>query len=102
MMAQELESLDVSQSPEMLRLAEDVARTGLPKVLERNGEALAVVRPVATRRRRSHGGRQLQPNAWLAGLVGIAESMDGANVSGNIHQYIADVTVTEGEAPTPE
>ena len=100
-MAHEVESLDVSRSPEMLRLAEEVARTGVPRVLERNGEALAIVRPTASPRR-SRTGRRTAPNAWLAGLVGIGESTDHANVSGNVHRYVAEATRAEGGEPPTE
>ncbi len=39
--------IDVTDEPELLRLAEDVRSTGESRVLRRNGEDLAVVIPVA-------------------------------------------------------
>jgi len=42
---QELEPYDLSRSPELLRLAEEVQASGKPRPLRRNGEALAVLLP---------------------------------------------------------
>mgnify|MGYP006326111441 CR=1 FL=1 len=67
-MAQEIEAVDVGQNAELLRLAEDVARTGASRVLRHNGEALAIVGPVASPGRRSRSRREASPNAWLDGL----------------------------------
>ena len=45
-MPKPLPAIDVSDAPELLRLAEEVHRTGQARVLRRNGEDLAVIRPV--------------------------------------------------------
>jgi hypothetical protein len=49
-MAKEL-VLDVSNAPELLRLAEEVRASNTPRVLSRDDEPLAVVMPVRPRRR---------------------------------------------------
>lgn len=45
-MAEHTTSIEVSDVPEILRLAEEVQRVGKPRVLRRNGEDLAMVVPL--------------------------------------------------------
>lgn len=45
-MAEHMKSIDVSEAPELLRLAEEVNRTHEARVLRREGEDLAVVVPL--------------------------------------------------------
>jgi hypothetical protein len=54
-MAKEKTPIDISNRPDVLRLAEEVARTGGARVLKRDSEEIAVLRPVspAARRRRA-------------------------------------------------
>lgn len=40
--------VDVTNTPDLLRLAEEVRRSGLPRLLRRAGEDLAVLSPVDT------------------------------------------------------
>jgi hypothetical protein len=60
-MASELEPIDISDTPELIRLAEEVRATREPRVLRRAGEDLAVLTPVnpaSTRRAgRAKGSR---------------------------------------------
>lgn len=51
-MAKELTPVDISNTPDLLQLAEEVRRSGQPRVLRRAGEDLAVLSPVATRAKR--------------------------------------------------
>ena len=44
-------SIDITNTPELARLAEEVRSTLRPRYLEKDGEAIAVVMPVATTRR---------------------------------------------------
>jgi len=55
-MRREAMSIDVSHMPELLRLAEEVGASGEPRILKRDGEALAVVTPIVSRSR-LRGGR---------------------------------------------
>jgi hypothetical protein len=100
-MAKEMTPLDVTDTPDLLRLAEEVARTGVARVLRRDSEELAVIRPVSTSRGRSRTRptREAPPNAWLEGLVGAAESAGPADISANIHAYVAEATQAEGHQP---
>ncbi len=45
-MAEQPKAIDISDVPDMLRLAEEVHRTGDPRVLRRDGEDLAMVVPM--------------------------------------------------------
>jgi hypothetical protein len=59
-----MRSKDVSGSPELLALAEEVARTEEPCVLRRNGKDVAMVVPVATGegRRPRRGSKDWRPS----------------------------------------
>ncbi|SRR6266536_2054348 len=45
-MAKELKPIDITHTPDVLRLAEEVAKSGIPHVLKRDNEAVAVLSPV--------------------------------------------------------
>jgi len=45
-MAKQPKSIDISDVPDILRLAEEVRRAGEPRVLRRDGEDLAMVVPM--------------------------------------------------------
>src|SRR5829696_3676602 len=91
MMAKEMRSLDVSDSPELLSVAAEVARTGVPRVLRRDSEDLAIVRPVRpAAKKRARTATVPAENAWLESMVGIAESDGPSDVSANVHTSIAD------------
>jgi hypothetical protein len=46
-MAKEFKAVEIGNAPELLRLAEEVRTSREPRVLRRNGEALAVLTPLA-------------------------------------------------------
>jgi hypothetical protein len=101
-MARELKPIDISNTPELLRLAEEVQRTQEPRVLVREDEELAVLVPVEStvapakpsrsRSRRTKGSAN--PNDWLLRLVDIAAETPPADrptdVSANKHKYLAE------------
>lgn len=96
-MAQEIPSYDADDSPDVLRLAEEVARSRQPRALTHNGEVLAVIRPAGRARRRRHPpvDDSENPSAWLVGLIGIGASGEPADVSGNVHHDIAEAIYSE-------
>jgi hypothetical protein len=49
-MAKELVPIDISHFPDLVRLAEEVRATKVPRVLRRNDEDIAVMVPLAPRR----------------------------------------------------
>ena len=54
-MTRELAPIDVSTMPDVARLAQEVARTGRPRVLTQGGTDLAVLSPARPNRRRLKG-----------------------------------------------
>ena len=52
--AKEFKAVDISDAPELLRLAEEVRASREPRLLRRNGEDLAVLTPLAHAPRRRH------------------------------------------------
>jgi hypothetical protein len=58
----------VSDTPELLRLAEEVRQTGQSRLLRRHDESLAILSPVPTRSRRSAVVRRTEADeaAFLA------------------------------------
>lgn len=89
-MAKELRTLDVSDTPEVLRLAQEVQRTQEPRVLVNEAEELAVVVPISSQRRRSSNkGRPLTQDDPLFGSIGSARSGIPGGVSGRKHEYLA-------------
>src|SRR5690348_2323050 len=51
-MAEHSKSIDISNAPEILRLAEEVRRAGEPRVLQKDGEDLAMVVPLPRPKKR--------------------------------------------------
>lgn len=102
-MARELEPLDVTDTPEVRTLAEEVARTGVPRILKRDGADLAVVSPVPSgrgKRSLSQPSQSGSPNRWLEDLIGIGESSEPADVSGHVHAYVARALHAETDKTT--
>jgi hypothetical protein len=52
-MAREMIPVDITHSPEVLRLAEEVRSSKTPRILRRSGEAIAVVMPLSPARKRT-------------------------------------------------
>jgi hypothetical protein len=101
--SKEVQGTDISNIPEMLRLAEEVRATRTPRVLKRGDEEIAVVAPVespATRRRRKEATPPARPNAWLEQLIGIGSSEGAGDVSANKHKYLAEAYYAESHKPT--
>jgi hypothetical protein len=91
--ARELRPLDVSDQPELRRVAEEVYATQEPRVLRRDNEDLAILRP-ARRARATRGKRALTKDDPLWALVGSAVDADLTDASEK-HAYL-------GEAPRPD
>jgi hypothetical protein len=58
-MAREAATIDITGMPDLIRLAEEVARTRTPRVLRRGDEDVAVLSPAPPKRRPK--GKQLTP-----------------------------------------
>ena len=68
-MARELKSVDVSDSPDLLRLAEEVGKTGEARVLRKGRRELAAIVPISARQKSPKKPRKLtqaQREAFLS------------------------------------
>lgn len=74
-MAEHPRPLDISDIPDVLRLAEEVRRAGEPRVLRRDGEDLALVIPLpqAKPRRRSRTKTDADYEAFRSAAGGWAD-----------------------------
>src|SRR5438128_1664829 len=82
----EFKSIEISEIPDVLRIAEEVRSTNEPRVLSRNDEAIAVVVPVsAARRPRSkRPGTKADHDAFLAAAGGWKDLIDPEEFKQNI------------------
>ncbi|MFN0074393.1 MAG: hypothetical protein ACKVVP_23170 [Chloroflexota bacterium] len=85
----ELKSIDISTIPETLRLAREVARTGVPVMLKTDQEDLAVLTPAARLPRRSSRAKPLTIDDPLFGLIGIGRSKTPGGVSERKQEALA-------------
>ena len=72
-MNREYQPIEIGNSPDILRLAEEVRAGGRPRVLQRNHEDVALLMPLPARRRRAHQDQ----GDRLAGLRASAGSWKG-------------------------
>ena len=89
-MATEFRAIDVSDLPELRRLAEEVYETQEPRVLRRDNEDLAILRP-ARRARATRSKRALTKDDSLWELVGSAVDADPTDASEK-HAYLGEVS----------
>ena len=71
-MRRHLTPIDISNSPELVRLAEEVATTNAPRTLVRNNKPLAVIMPVTN----TKNGRAKTQNEYAASLAAIGSWHD--------------------------
>ena len=95
-MAQERTPIDISNIPELVRLAEEVRESGEPRVLRRADQDLALLAPLAQKsgpRARARRQRASQASP-LGNIVGLADRKDfpgvPPDVSSNKHKYLAE------------
>jgi len=88
-MAKEIRSIDITNTPDVLRLAEEVARSGVPHVLRTEREELAVVMPVAQGKKRASRSRPVTREDSLFQLVGIGTSGIEGGASERKREFLA-------------
>ena len=95
-MRDERVSLDISASPDLLRLIEEIEQTGVELVLVRGAEEVALVTalPAATPRL-SRRRKQLQPERVLD-IIGIGASDQESDIARFKDHYIADAVDHRG------
>ena len=93
-MAKDLQPIDITHAPEILRLVEEVARSGVPRVLRRDDQDVAVISPAAPASKRSRHSKPTSERDPLWEIVGIADAADfpdtPKDVSSNKHRYLAE------------
>jgi len=89
-MARELKHIDISNSPELLRIVEEVRASNEPQVLQREHVDLAIVRPVKQgMRQRIPRGKPFTKDDAIWNLKGIGRS-GVSDVSENADTYLAE------------
>jgi hypothetical protein len=98
-MEEDLSEIDVTNQPELLRIAEEVHASQEPRVLRRNHQDLAIVTPVRPTSARQSRGRRLDQHDALLSIVGLAGTLEGepADVSSNKHTYLAEAYAEHGQ-----
>src|SRR5689334_7808668 len=97
-MATEVRYIDLnSDTPELLRLAEEVERTKVPLILRRDNKAIAELRPAKPSRKSLASFKRTGPDDPFWNIIGISDSEGPTDVSENIHKYVA-----EAYQPRPE
>ena len=101
-MTREYVPVDISNAPDLKRLAEPVCQTGQPHALKQGTETVAVVRPAPKKERRTNAasrpGRRsrvftMDDPLWR--IVGIARGAGPENVLGNVDAYLAEAYLDE-------
>ena len=90
---------DVGDSPELLRLAEEVVRTQREHVLINDGEVLAVISPARPAKKRLPRGKVLTEEDSLFRLIGITHAF---SFDRHFAQYGMVVLTPEMVVLTPE
>jgi hypothetical protein len=91
-MAEQIQPIDISNQPDLVRLAEEVRTTRKPRLLRHNGEDVAVLKPTQTSAHRTPRSKLFTENDALFRLIGTADGPeDGVtDVSENVDRYLAD------------
>jgi hypothetical protein len=89
-MAAEHEPVEIDDKPELRRLVEDVEATGRPRVLCRNGKAVAIVRPLADEDEEPGDHRTTSEDDPLWRIVGAVTSGSPSDVARNKYKYLAE------------
>jgi hypothetical protein len=85
-MHEEDEPIDITAIPELRRLAEAVRRSGKPRLLRRDGEALAMLVPLAMNAARPLARRTLTPDDIAAFHAAAGTWSDVA-----VEQFVTDI-----------
>ena len=88
-MAKEPKRIDISRSPELLKLAHEVRKTNEPAVLQQEREDLALLSPLRPKKRSQTKAQPVTSEDALFRLIGIGKSGIPGGVSGKKHEYLA-------------
>lgn len=89
-MARELKHIDITNVPELLRIAEEVQASREPRLLRRDSEDVAILRPVRrASTRRLPRGKPFTQDDPIWNLQGVGRS-GLTDVSANVDTYLAE------------
>jgi hypothetical protein len=89
--------IDISRIPELLQLVQEVRRTNEPRILQQDGEDLALLSPVRPKTRSQAKAQPVTSEDALFRLIGIGHSGKG-DISANTHQYLAEAYLHHKQA----
>ncbi len=98
-MARELQDLDISDLPEILRLAAEVQESNQPRLLKRDGLELAVITPVARARRRTRRRGIITMDDPLVKMAGTGDSGIPGGISGRKYDYFKKAFGVQDQGP---
>ena len=88
MLNKEVKHIDISNTPELIRLAEEVQKSNQVTVLTKDGEEVLEVRPPKPAKRKRPNGKVFSTDDPLYNLVGSATSDEPTDASKK-HEYLA-------------
>ena len=94
-MSKEPVRIDVTDSPELLRLIEEIERSGTTGVLVRDDHEIAVVTPTHTATSSRSGRSRRQPERIL-NIIGIGASGEPTDVAQHKDAYLAEAAEHTG------
>lgn len=97
-MAQEYVSIDISNAPDLQRLAEAVRQSGKPHALKQGAETIAVVRPAPKKESTPRSPRarvqRFAANDPLFTIRGIIDGPGPTDMAANKDKYLAEAYAT--------
>lgn len=89
MLNKEVKHIDISNTPELIRLAEEVQKSNQVTVLTKDGEEMLEVRPPKPAKKKRAKAGPITMDDPLTKLIGIAHS-GMSDISANKHKYLAE------------
>jgi hypothetical protein len=86
---------DVSDAPELLRLAEEVLRTQRAQVLVKGDEELVTVSPAKPAKKISSKRKPIPADDPIWNIIGLVSTEGPDDVGENKHKYLAEVHYAE-------
>ena len=89
-MSSTVQSIDVSESPELLELAEDVRQSGVARLLMNGEQELALLAPVSQHKAKRRRTAKTEARDTLLNIIGIGASGEPTNVARYEREYLAE------------
>ena len=90
-MSTELQPIDITDSTELLALAEEVRRSGVARLLKRGEQDLALLTPLTPRQpARSPRRATIEERDALLNIIGIGASAEPTDIARDEQEYLAE------------